>query len=66
MRYLHGKAFDIGAFIMLAIPALIRKILIYSLSADKGHQLMVIGGVLLSLALAYWLVEHALRKRESE
>ena len=41
---------------MLAMAALIRKVLIYSLSAKKSDELMVIAGVIVALALAYWLV----------
>ena len=56
INHLQGKGFAIGAFIMLAMAALIRKILIYSLSSDKSDELLVIGGVILALAVAYWLV----------
>lgn len=56
INHLQGKTFAIGTFIMLAMAALIRKILIYSLSAEKTHELLVIGGVIVGLAIAYWLV----------
>ncbi len=56
INHLQGKGFAIGAFIMLAMAALIRKVLIYSLSAKKSDELMVIAGVIVALALAYWLV----------
>lgn len=56
INHLQGKSFAIGTFIMLAMAALIRKILIYSLSAEKSHELLVIGGVIVGLAVAYWLV----------
>lgn len=56
INHLQGKGFAIGAFIMLAMAALIRKVLIYSLSSDKSDELMVIGGVIVALALSYWLV----------
>jgi len=56
INHLQGKGFAIGAFIMLAMAALIRKILIYSLSAEKSEELLVIGGVTVGLAIAYWLV----------
>ncbi len=56
INHLQGKKFAIGTFIMLAMAALIRKVLIYSLSAEKAHELMVIGGVIVGLAIAYWLV----------
>ena len=66
IKHLQGKIFDIGAFIMLAMAALIRKILIYSLSSEKSEHLITIGGVLLGLAIAYWLVEHANNKKKIE
>ena len=56
INHLQGKGFAIGAFIMLAMAALIRKVLIYSLSSDKSDELLVIGGVIVGLAVAYWLV----------
>ena len=58
INHLQGKGFAIGAFIMLAMAALIRKILIYSLSSDKSDELLVIGAVIVGLAVAYWLVGH--------
>ena len=56
INHLQGKGFAIGAFIMLAMAALIRKILIYSLSSEKAEELLIIGAVILCLAIAYWLV----------
>lgn len=56
INHLQGKGFAIGAFIMLAMAALIRKVLIYSLSTDKSGELMTIGGVIVALACAYWLI----------
>lgn len=56
IHHLQGKGFAISAFIMLAMAALIRKILIYSLSSEKGDDLLVIGTVIVGLAIAYWLV----------
>lgn len=56
INHLQGKGFAIGAFIMLAMAALIRKVLIYSLSSEKGNDLLVIGTVIVGLAVAYWLV----------
>ena len=56
IKHLQGKGFAIGAFIMLAMAALIRKVLIYSLSSDKSDELLVIAGVIVGLAIAYWLV----------
>ncbi len=56
IEHLQGKGFAIGAFIMLAMAALIRKVLIYSLSSEKSDELLVIGAVIVGLAIAYWLV----------
>lgn len=56
IKRLQGKGFAIGAFIMLAMAALIRKILIYSLSTEKHEELLSISVVLVCLAIAYWLV----------
>lgn len=56
VNHLQGKGFAIGAFIMLAMAALIRKILIYSLSTEKAEELLIIGAVIVGLAIAYWLV----------
>ncbi len=56
IKHLQGHGFAIGTFIMLAMAALIRKILIYSLSPEKMHELLIIGIVTLGLAISYWLV----------
>jgi len=56
INHLQGKGFAIGAFIMLAMAALIRKVLIYSLSTEKAGELLIIGIVIVGLAIAYWLV----------
>jgi uncharacterized membrane protein (DUF373 family) len=56
INHLQGKGFAIGAFIMLAMAALIRKILIYSLSAEKSEELLTIAVVIVGLAISYWLV----------
>ncbi len=56
IQHLQGKGFAIGAFIMLAMAALIRKVLIYSLSSQKSDELLIIAAVIVGLAIAYWLV----------
>lgn len=56
ISHLQGNGFAIGAFIMLAMAALIRKVLIYSLSSEKSPELLIIGTVIVGLAIAYWLV----------
>ena len=56
INHLQGKGFAIGAFIMLAMAALIRKVLIYSLSSQKGDDLLIIAAVIVGLSISYWLV----------
>lgn len=56
INHLQGKGFAIGAFIMLAMAALIRKVLIYSLSSEKSDELLIIGAVIVGLSISYWLV----------
>jgi len=56
INHLQGKGFAIGAFFMLAMAAVIRKVLLYSVSSEKGNDLLVIGTVIVGLAAAYWLV----------
>jgi len=56
INHLQGKGFAIGAFIMLAMAALIRKVLIYSLSSEKSEELLIIAAVIIGLAIAYWLI----------
>ncbi len=56
INHLQGKGFAIGAFIMLALAALIRKVLIYSLSSEKSEELLIIGAVIVGLSVSYWLV----------
>lgn len=56
INHLQGKGFALGAFIVLAMAALIRKVLIYSLSSEKSEELLTIGAVIVGLSVAYWLV----------
>ncbi len=60
IKHLKGGGFAIGAFIGVALAAMIRKILIASLSAEKYLQLLSYGAIVLSLGVVYWL----LSKRE--
>ena len=56
MNHLRGGKFALEAFIVLAIAALIRKILIFSLSTTKTMDVLLYGVLVLCLALAYWLI----------
>jgi uncharacterized membrane protein (DUF373 family) len=61
INHLRGGSFALEAFITLAIAALIRKILIFSLSSTKTMDVLLYGVLVLCLALAYWLIVHRLK-----
>ncbi|WP_457643869.1 phosphate-starvation-inducible PsiE family protein, partial [Persephonella sp.] len=56
IKHLKGGGFAIGAFIGVALAAVIRKILIVSLSAEKVVELLSYGAIVLSLGIVYWLL----------
>lgn len=56
MRHLRGGSFALEAFITLAIAALIRKILIFSLSPTKSIDVLLYGILVLCLGISYWLI----------
>lgn len=56
IRHLQGGGFAIGAFIGVALAALIRKILIASLSVEKTIELLSYGAIVLALGIVYYLL----------
>lgn len=58
MEHLRGGSFALEAFITLAIAALIRKILIFSLSPAKTEDVLMYGVLVLCLGVSYWLITH--------
>ena len=56
MKHLRGGSFALEAFIALAIAALIRKILIFSLSPTKTIDVLLYGVLVLCLGISYWLI----------
>ncbi|MBK3331964.1 hypothetical protein GWK41_02640 [Persephonella atlantica] len=56
IKHLKGGGFAIGAFIGVALAAVIRKILIVSLSAEKALELLSYGAIVLALGIVYWLL----------
>jgi uncharacterized membrane protein (DUF373 family) len=67
MSHLRGGSFALEGFITLAIAALIRKILIFSLSPAKTMDVLLYGVLVLCLAISYWLItkKPALQKNKS-
>jgi uncharacterized membrane protein (DUF373 family) len=56
MKHLRGGSFALEAFITLAIAALIRKILIFSLSTEKTTDVLLYWVLVLFLSISYWLI----------
>ncbi len=56
IKHLRGGGFALEAFITLAIAALIRKIMIFSLSSDKAMDVLLYGLLVLCLGIVYWLI----------
>ncbi len=58
IKHLRGGGFALEAFLTLAIAALIRKILIFSLSPAKTMDVLMYGVLVLCLGISYWLIVH--------
>ena len=56
IKHLQGGNFPITAFISVALAAIIRKILIVSLSPKDSKVLLSYGGILLALGIVYYLI----------
>ncbi len=56
IKHLQGGGFAITAFISVALAAIIRKILIVSLSPEDIQKLLAYGGVILVLGIVYYLL----------
>jgi uncharacterized membrane protein (DUF373 family) len=56
VKKLQGKKFALSAFIALAMAALLRKVLIFSLAPHKSHEVAVLGLLILVLGIVYWLM----------
>ena len=59
INHLKGGKFAITAFLTLAIAAVIRKILIATLSTEKVADILTLGGIVLALGVVYWLIGHS-------
>ena len=56
MNCLRGESLALEIFVTLAIAALIRKILIFSLSPAKTMDVLMYGVLVLCLGISYWLI----------
>ena len=59
IHHLKGGKFAVTAFLTLAIAAVIRKILIATLSTEKIADILELGGIVLTLGIVYWLIGHS-------
>ncbi len=57
IKYLKGGGFAITAFVSVALAAIIRKILIVSLTPEDIKKLLAYGGILLILGVVYYLLK---------
>lgn len=56
VKKLKGHKFALSAFIGLAMAALLRKILIFSLVTQKSTEVAILGFLVLVLGIVYWLM----------
>lgn len=64
IKHLSIGSSALAAFITLAIAALIRKILIVSLSPDKTNEILMYGLLVLFLSVSYWLISLTLNPQK--
>ncbi len=57
IKHLKGSGFAVTAFISVALAAIIRKILIVSLSPEEVQKLLAYGGILLVVGIVYYLIK---------
>ncbi|RUM62091.1 MAG: hypothetical protein DSY66_00630 [Persephonella sp.] len=62
IKHLQGGNFPITAFISVALAAIIRKILIVSLSPKDSKTLLSYGAILLALGIVYYLITKKSKK----
>ena len=56
VRHIKGSILSLKVFISVALAAIIRKVLIVSLSPEKITELMTLSVVLVALTLSFWII----------
>ncbi len=64
VKRLKGKKFALNVFISLAMAALLRKILIFSLEPQKSEEVAILGLLVLILGIVYWLMNISEKKAQ--
>ncbi|MEO1783448.1 protoglobin domain-containing protein [Thermodesulfobium sp. 4217-1] len=59
LKRLKGKKFALNIFISLAMAAMLRKILIFSLEPHNSTEVIVLGFLVLILGIVYWLMNQS-------
>lgn len=65
IKHLRGGSSALAAFLTLVIAALIRKILIVSLSPEKAKEILMYGLLVLFLSISYWLISLTTKSRNN-
>jgi uncharacterized membrane protein (DUF373 family) len=58
-KHVKGSAFSLKIFVGVALAAVIRKVLILSLSPEKVQELITLSLVILALGVVFWLIHRA-------
>ncbi len=62
IKHIRGGALGLKVFVTVALAAIIRKVLILSLSPEQTKELLILAALLLSLGVTYWLIRKAEEK----
>lgn len=62
IKHLRGEGFALEAFVILAIAAVLRKILIFSLSSEQVMNVVWYSVVVLFMGIVYWLITESRRR----
>jgi uncharacterized membrane protein (DUF373 family) len=56
IKHIRGSALSLKIFVSVALAAVIRKVLIISLSPEKFPELITLSLVILALGVVFWLI----------
>ena len=56
INHIKGSALSLKIFVGIALAAVIRKVLIISLSPEKVQELITLSLVILALGVVFWLI----------
>jgi len=63
LRHIRGGALGLRVFVAVALAAIIRKVIILSLSPEQMNELLILAVLILSLGVTYWLIHKAEEKK---